>query len=110
MPANQVQLAVQLTCIAPALPRLRCDTAPTSAPVQAPCITLLRPVRGLEHELEATPVSGLRFDHPNYQMLFCAGDRDNPAAGLVRRSIQTHPGADARLLIGRDIATHHRDQ
>lgn len=99
-------LTLQLTSIALVLPRLRRDAAPTlagtSAPAQAPRITLLRPVHGLEHDLEATLASGLRLDYPNYQMLFCAEDDSDPAADLVRRLIKAHPGVDARLLIGRD--------
>jgi ceramide glucosyltransferase len=101
-----VLLVVHLTSIALVLPRLSRASVPVPTadfdPGQAPRITLLRPVHGLEHDLEATLASGLRLDYPNYQMLFCAEDADDPAADLVRRLIKAHPNADARLLIGRD--------
>jgi ceramide glucosyltransferase len=62
----------------------------------------LRPVHGLEYELEATLASGMVLDYPDYQMLFCVEDAADPAAALVRRLIKAHPKADAALLVGCD--------
>lgn len=95
-------LALQLISILLVLPRLGRHKAPVKPPDPAPRVTLLRPVRGLEHQVEATLASGLVLDYPNYETLFCVDDEDDPVIALVHRLIDTHPGADARLLVGRD--------
>lgn len=65
-----------------------------------PGISILRPVCGLEHRLEATLRSSFHLDHPSYEVLFCLAEADDPAAPLVRRLIREHPQVPARLLVG----------
>src|SRR5262245_52918623 len=48
-----------------------------------PPVSLIRPLRGLENHLETTLLSGFRLDYPNYQLLFCVADRDDPVVPLV---------------------------
>ncbi len=95
-------LIVHLVSILLVLPRLRPQARPAIPPSPAPPVTILRPVHGLEHQLEETLGSGLRLDYPDYETLFCAEDEDDPAVALVRALIARHPGAKAQLLIGRD--------
>jgi len=95
-------LILHLFSIALVMVRLRGGEERVFPRRDAPRITLMRPVHGLEHALEATLVSGLRLDYPNAQLLFCAEDGDDPAAELLRRLIKQHPKAHAQLLIGRD--------
>ncbi len=97
-----IALIMHLTSITLVIARLRGKADPFPPPVDAPRITLMRTVHGLEYELEQTLASGLKLDYPNVQLLFCAEDEDDPAAELVRRLIKAHPAADARLLVGRD--------
>lgn len=100
---SAVALALQLISILIVLPRLGRHRDPKKSPTPAPPrVTLLRPVRGLEHQVEATLASGLVLDYPNYETLFCVEDDDDPVIPLVRRLIDTHPDVDARLLIGRN--------
>jgi ceramide glucosyltransferase len=63
-------------------------------------ISILRPVCGLEHALEATIASSFRIDHPGYEVIFCAAAADDPAVPIVEQAIREHPGIPARLLLG----------
>jgi ceramide glucosyltransferase len=63
-------------------------------------VSILRPVCGLEHHLEATLGSSFHIDHPCYEVLFCVADADDPAVPLVHRLIAEHPEVPARLLVG----------
>ncbi len=67
-----------------------------------PGISVVRPVRGLEHMLEQTLTSTFDADYPEFEILFCISDPADPAIPLVQRLIAAHPARHARLLIGDD--------
>ena len=102
-----VLMAVHLVSLALTLPRLRAGAQVHPAPPDAPRITLLRPFKGLEYRLEETLGASLMLDYPDYQVLFCVDDEDDPAVPLVRRLIAAHPDVDGKLLIGRDPVSHN---
>lgn len=89
-------LAVHLLSVTLVLWRL----ARRDAPAQVPRVTLLRPVRGLEHRLEETLESGFLVGAA--QVIHCVEDADDPAVPLIRRLMAAHPGTESRLEIGRD--------
>jgi ceramide glucosyltransferase len=80
--------------------RLRRDRRRGARPPAA--VSILRPVCGLEHGLEATLRSSFHIDHPTYEVLFCVAEADDPAVPLVRQLIAEHPEVPARLLVGDD--------
>lgn len=100
--ASLVLMAVHLASLALAMPRLRQGARACPVPENPPRITLLRPFKGLEYRLEEKLGSSLTLDYPDYQVLFCVDDADDPAVPLVRALIAAHPEAEAKLLIGRD--------
>jgi ceramide glucosyltransferase len=63
-------------------------------------VSVLRPVCGLEHRIEATLASSFRIDHPSYEVIFCVASAEDPAVPIVRRLIRQHPEVPARLLVG----------
>jgi ceramide glucosyltransferase len=69
-------------------------------PRPPPGVSILRPVCGLEHRIEATLASSFALDHPAYEVIFCVAATDDPAVPLVRRLIRAHPEVPARLLAG----------
>ena len=73
------------------------------ANVDAPMISIIRPVCGLENCLEETLRSGFLLDYWNYELIFCVESADDPAIPLVRRLMAQHTCVPARLLIGRDV-------
>lgn len=103
-------LAVRLVAFGLALPRLRRNPSRpnhTAPPAKTPRITLLRPLKGLEYRLDETLGSSLTQDWPDYQVLFCVDDANDPAVETVRRLIAGHPGVEARILTGRETVGHN---
>lgn len=68
--------------------------------VQAPPVTLIRPVCGVDPFDEMTLGSSFRLVPPAAEILFCAASEADAAVPLVRRLIDANPGANARLLVG----------
>ena len=67
-------------------------------------VSILRPVCGLEHRIDATLASSFRIDHPSYEVIFCVAGADDPVVPLVRRLMREHPAVPTRLLVGREGA------
>jgi ceramide glucosyltransferase len=67
-----------------------------------PRISVLRPVRGLDPYDEATLLSGFELDYPDYELVMCCADADDPVVPVIRRLMQENPQVEAKLLIGRD--------
>jgi ceramide glucosyltransferase len=63
-------------------------------------VSILRPVCGLEHRIEATLASSFQIDHLGYEVIFCVAAADDPVVPIVRRLIREHPRIPARLLVG----------
>ncbi|MCR0983946.1 ceramide glucosyltransferase [Roseomonas populi] len=63
-------------------------------------VTIVRPVCGLEPNIEATLASGFALEHPDLELIFCLDHADDPVRPLVERLIAAHPNVQARLLIG----------
>lgn len=70
-----------------------------------PTVTLLRPVCGLDPFDAETLESSFTQDYPDYEVIFCAQDADDPAAPLLRRLMARYPQVPARLMIGFDAVT-----
>ena len=73
---------------------------PLAAPADAPPVSLVQPLCGVEPFLEATLESAFALDYPEYELIFCLAHADDPAAPLARRAIERHPERQARLLFG----------
>ena len=82
--------------------RFRADRRHQLPPLDAPAVTLIRPVCGIENCGEETLRSTFELDYPRYEILFCAAHAYDPVVPLVDRLMAAHPNANARLLIGDD--------
>lgn len=71
-------------------------------PPRPPAVTIVRPVCGLENNLEATLLSTFRLDWPGYEIIFCVATANDPAIAVARRCMASHPQIAARLLVGDD--------
>jgi len=83
-----------------AMRRCRQRAASLRAPEPAPLVSILRPVRGLDHCEEMTLGSSFALDYPNFELIFCCADADDPAVAVIRSLIARNGGVKARLLIG----------
>ena len=84
--------------------RYRCPErkTPLLAPADAPPVSLIRPVCGLENYARETLESSFSLDYPRYEILFCCARADDPVLPLVRRLCAAHPGIPSRILVGDD--------
>jgi ceramide glucosyltransferase len=95
-----VTLGLHAVSIGIALVRCRARTRLMPAPAQAPAISLVRPVCGIDNFVEATLASSFDLDYPDYEIIFCAAHASDPVVAVVQQLIDAHPDARARLLIG----------
>ncbi len=72
------------------------------ASADAPGVTIVRPVCGLENNLDATLRSTFHLIYPCYEVIFCVASEHDPVIPLVRSLIAAYPGVPAQLLIGDD--------
>lgn len=73
---------------------------PKNVPDHTPPVSVLKPIKGLDEDLEENLRSFFRLDYPVYELVFGIADADDPAIGVVQRLIAEFPGRDARLVIG----------
>ena len=71
-------------------------------PTDAPSVTIVQPLCGVETFSRETLRSIFALDYPSYEIIFCLADGDDPIAPLVRGAIAANPSRPARLLIGDD--------
>lgn len=90
--------------VSTAIASVRCPErkTPLAPPPEAPPVSLVRPVCGLDNYAEETLASSFRLDYPRYEVLFCAARADDPVLPLVRRLMLDHPAIPSRILIGDD--------
>lgn len=74
-------------------------------PADAPPVSIVRPLRGLEPFSEETLGATFELDYPDYEIVFCVQSPNDPIIPLVERLIATHPEREARLLVGDDYVS-----
>jgi ceramide glucosyltransferase len=82
----------------------RCARRSYASPVpkNAPAVTIVQPLCGVEIFSRETLRSIFALDYPDYEIIFCLVSADDPIAPHVRGAIASNPGRPARLLIGDD--------
>jgi ceramide glucosyltransferase len=69
-------------------------------PEFAPPVSLLKPVHGVDFASRINFESFCRQNYPEYEILFCVNDLEDPAVPLLRQAIQDFPGCSIRILSG----------
>src|SRR5690242_14962948 len=64
-----------------------------------PPLTVLKPLAGLEANLEANLRTFFQQDYPQYQLLFAVRELEDPAAAVARRLAAEFPDRDADVLV-----------
>lgn len=66
-----------------------------------PPITLIKPLKGEDLDLEDNLASFCRQDYPCYQVLFCLASPDDPALAAVSRLKKEFPEADIEVVVSK---------
>jgi ceramide glucosyltransferase len=68
-------------------------------PTQFPSISVLKPVRGLDPQLERAIESHAALDYPDFELLIGVSSVDDPAVPLIRDWIARRPNGPVRLIV-----------
>ncbi|MGK4009281.1 glycosyltransferase [Sorangium sp. So ce1036] len=79
--------------------RLRAGRDAPGAPRATPLVSILKPVAGVDDELEENLESFAHIDYPRYEIVFGVASREDPAVPVIQAFIAAHPEVRARLCL-----------
>jgi len=95
-----ILLALNFISVGIAIRRAKPRATPLPPPPNAPPVSIVRPVCGIDNFCEETLGSSFRLDYPHYEVIFCVARANDPVVPVVEKLIAAHQNVAARLIIG----------
>jgi len=75
-------------------------------PESEPSVSILKPLRGLDHDAVSNFTSFCRQNYRSFEILFGAEDHRDPCLEIARQVASDHPGVDIRFIVeaGENVA------
>ncbi len=79
---------------------VRCRAEALTTPISSlPPVTILKPIHGMEDELEENLASFFEQEYPDYEIIFGARDTLNPALEVAERVRARYPNVKSRVVL-----------
>lgn len=79
----------------------------SSAPPSLPPVSILKPLCGVDAELEANLETFFTQDHADFELVFGVESETDPAIEVVERLRARHPGIRCQLVVHRGLSGHN---
>jgi len=72
---------------------------PPGATVSLHPVSILKPIKGVDNQLDANLETFFQLDYPEYEILFGINEPDDPAIPIIQRLQKEYPGTATKLIV-----------
>ena len=72
---------------------------PSESSINFPAVTILKPLKGIDDNLEDNLRSFFKLDYPEFEILFGINSQDDPAVEIVKKLMKKQSHIKSKLVI-----------